>query len=340
MKGRVYGVDALRGLLACGVMLYHFLSWSNATLYYTYKVFFEALSIYIVETFFIISGFSLFYVYHNKGGISTYRDLKVFFLRRFYRIAPLFYTLLTAVVLIKLASPWLGITINRPLDAYLLGVNFTFLYGITNPADSLVVAGWSIGVEMTMYLLFPLMLLYVKDKMTSIKLLVLMLLAEALYQSVFLDQTIEFYKQWKEHTYFINHLSFFSSGFLVYFIFKDLKIPSVLPLLLIPLLLILFGFSTIEEYTIGIGRYLWLVLCTGVVILFSLIDVKNKLLIHLGDLIYSIYLCHFFVYQIISRIFESTIYIVLVSVVGTYILASILYKYIEIPMIRYGRRYG
>ncbi len=150
---RIEGVDALRGLLACGIMLFHYTSWNNNQFHAGYHEVLNVLAVLAVEMFFIISGFSLYFVYRERLG--SFKSIKQFFVRRFFRIAPLYYALLILVILIKLAASYYGVEVNRPLDYYLLATNFTFIFGFVWPPNSLLVGGWSIGVEMVMYLFFP-----------------------------------------------------------------------------------------------------------------------------------------------------------------------------------------
>ena len=63
---RVKGVDSLRGCLACGVMLYHLLSWTKPEFYVSHGEPLNTLATSFVEMFFVISGFSLFYVYFHR----------------------------------------------------------------------------------------------------------------------------------------------------------------------------------------------------------------------------------------------------------------------------------
>jgi len=85
---RVKGVDTLRGGLACGVMLYHMLSWTEPTFYLKHPILYKTLATTFVELFFVISGFSLFYVYLER--MNTKKSIGNFFIRRFFRIAPLY----------------------------------------------------------------------------------------------------------------------------------------------------------------------------------------------------------------------------------------------------------
>ena len=93
----------------------------------------------------------LSYGYRNKLG--DIERIIQFYIRRFYRIAPLFY--FSLLVWLTLNILFLG---TKPdLQTFIL--NITFLFGLVPGAhESLVWAGWSIGIEMLFYAIFPLLL--------------------------------------------------------------------------------------------------------------------------------------------------------------------------------------
>lgn len=139
--GHVTSVDAARGLLACCVMAFHGLS--NESI-----VSFENVGYYAVYAFFAISGFSLWISYHGK--LQTASDIRSYLLKRFFRIAPLYYlALIIRLSLYPLPPTWV-------LD---LPANITLLLGFYNPgASSLITGGWSLGIEFVFYLLLPILL--------------------------------------------------------------------------------------------------------------------------------------------------------------------------------------
>ena len=143
---RVHGVDALRGIAASGVVIIHaigicplgvpFYGWSTSYL------------VLGVPLFFIISAFSMSIAY--RTGIGDVGAARRYAIRRILRIAPLFYVMLVAwIVYYKhLGSPFPSFKT--------LFLNMSFLFGLVPSAQvSYVPAGWSIGVEMLFYALFP-----------------------------------------------------------------------------------------------------------------------------------------------------------------------------------------
>jgi peptidoglycan/LPS O-acetylase OafA/YrhL len=143
---RVLGWDLLRGLCAVAVASYHLLSWQEvATLH--------AWGSYGVYLFFVLSGASLAYTYAPRLQAGSFR-LGGFLGVRWMRLAPLYLLLMLLVV------PWKAQRTGWGADlAGQVLLNASFLFGFTDPAlQALLVGGWSLGIEVIFYLLFPLLL--------------------------------------------------------------------------------------------------------------------------------------------------------------------------------------
>jgi len=103
-----------------------------------------------VKLFFVLSGFSLCHsTIHSMGRPTWIRD---YLLKRFFRIAPLFYAMLAVWV----AYFWRHGSVPDIADV-LLNLTFTFNF-VPGRHESLVAAGWTIGVEMIFYCLLPVLL--------------------------------------------------------------------------------------------------------------------------------------------------------------------------------------
>lgn len=104
-----------------------------------------------VPLFFAVSAFSLAYGY--GGRLASAPQIRSFYVRRFFRIAPLYYLACIVQVLANLNFSWLA---THPLDVFLAS---TFLFNLSPPhVEGIALASWSIGVEMLFYLAFPLIL--------------------------------------------------------------------------------------------------------------------------------------------------------------------------------------
>ena len=140
-------IESLRGVAALMIVIYHLAELVKLPL--------PALLSFVpthfglgVPLFYALSGFVLAYGYADR--LDGRVHLRVFYTRRLFRILPLFYTLLAA----WLAVNWL-VWHSAP-DPKTLLLNLTFLFGLVpGQHESLVWAGWSIGIEMLFYLIFP-----------------------------------------------------------------------------------------------------------------------------------------------------------------------------------------
>lgn len=156
---RLRSFDFLRGLAILGVIAVHasqaFPSgskWLDGALAYGARG---------VQLFFFISALTMCYMWKKREGEAN--PIQNFYIRRFLRIAPLFWLTVPVYLLINGhgASYWAPEGISY--DLVLL--TMTFLHGFwPSSINSVVPGGWSIAVEMTFYVLFPLLILAVKDQ--------------------------------------------------------------------------------------------------------------------------------------------------------------------------------
>lgn len=167
--GRLEGVEVLRGFAATGVIFFH--TWSRAILQHQDQLIDRVLSYFAmgVPLFFAISAFSLLYGYHNR--IYDEYSLKRFYIRRFFRIAPLFYVLFLVYVIYA----WYGW--GRVYTWHEILANLTFTYQmIPSQYQSIVWAGWTIGIEWIFYMMFPLIAMISRSRTLTIALFVAFLI--------------------------------------------------------------------------------------------------------------------------------------------------------------------
>ena len=144
---RILGWDLLRGLCAVAVACYHLLLWQDVAALHSFGS-------YGVYLFFVLSGASLAYTYEasiRTHGFSFGRFLWV----RYLRLAPLYVVLMAVVLPWKLHKDGMSLELGV---TYLL--NATLLFGFYQPSThAVLVGGWSLGIEVIYYLLFPLLML-------------------------------------------------------------------------------------------------------------------------------------------------------------------------------------
>ncbi|PZQ45311.1 MAG: acyltransferase [Micavibrio aeruginosavorus] len=179
-------LDGLRGLAALWVLVGHL-------------CFFNQLHIplisspeFAVDLFILISGFLMYYhaaLRNNKEPMNVSSSWFLFWIRRFFRIAPLFYVALLIGFLIgpAIVDYWAALREagDKPLHLYKytdhsmanILSHVTFAFGLMpDYHDRSSLPDWSIGLEMQFYALFPFMFLAMQ-KWDKIKVTALMILA-------------------------------------------------------------------------------------------------------------------------------------------------------------------
>jgi peptidoglycan/LPS O-acetylase OafA/YrhL len=160
-------IDALRGWAIFGVM------WTHASIYYTPSLSPARQHWFTdgsrgVQLFYIISAFTLF-LSHEKRRHSATFPIAEFFVRRFFRIAPLFYLALGYYVWDEL---WHALPppAPTPLTWGTLLSTLTFTNGLF-PAwiNRMPRGGWSVAIEMSFYLIMPFIFTRIRDTHTALR---------------------------------------------------------------------------------------------------------------------------------------------------------------------------
>ncbi|MDE1171735.1 MAG: acyltransferase [Verrucomicrobium sp.] len=139
-KSHLPAIDALRAAASLAVVAVHCVAATGW--FYT-----GGAGPFAVDVFVVISGFLMAFL-HDFKKASLPRDVGRFYVRRFFRIVPLYYAALLLCLLLF------------PFSAADLLLRLSFLFGLS-PAhcDSITLLDWSLGLEMQFYLVFPLLFL-------------------------------------------------------------------------------------------------------------------------------------------------------------------------------------
>ncbi|QTO42196.1 acyltransferase family protein [Burkholderia latens] len=206
---RMPHLDALRGWAAFGVIITHAGiqiggSMPGSTTDFAYGV----------QLFYTLSAFMLFWTHYARH--ATERDeARNFYLRRFFRIAPLFWP----VVLI--ASAWLWITRDASapgpfhIASVLLFVNGFFPKFL----NSILNVEWSVATEMLFYAVMPLLLRYITTLERAVYLLIGSLVVGE-YATLWLVGHPALTKAFPPYAYFWfpNQMSSFAFGIVGFFL--------------------------------------------------------------------------------------------------------------------------
>ncbi|HKO94411.1 MAG TPA: acyltransferase [Polyangiaceae bacterium] len=341
---RLDALDALRGLMALAVAVYHHAVWTHvfpAGSRLSNSV--TVLGIHSVEGFFILSGFCFFHLY--RGRSFTRGELRSFHVKRFFRIAPLYY-LAFALTCALDQSP-------GPLGAARLAENLTLSFGLFHPNHSGVMGGWSIGVEYVFYLAFPL-LLWIARLRGGMLLMLLGLGALALfYNYVRVPATAEA-ARFNAYVLVPNHALLFVVGGALAALRARISLRLTGVRVLLGTLLIAAGFQLWLtpfydhfDMMMGHARVVCLAACSAVVLLCGLsrsgVGRALRPLVGLGELSYAVYLLHPLAWSLIQRagwLEGRPVALFVLGLTTTLALAALVHGLFERPLLRLGRRYA
>lgn len=208
---RFHTLDYLRGLSAFSILIFHFYLMNGITL--GADNFIQRMGFYGVSIFYILSGLTLYCIYHKKD-FSKSTVILDFFKKRVYRIFPLFIILTSFVYVIS----------NRQdLTSYFL--NITGLFSIFDYSNYIITGGWSIGNELAFYLIFPFVFLFRKDYILYVITFISFLLY-CYFSYYLIDVQKELSDNWKIYIHPLNQAFLFFVGMLLAKIFINRKVSN------------------------------------------------------------------------------------------------------------------
>jgi len=343
---RVESLDILRGLMALAVAFYHFTIWYPVFQPGRFMAYTAAkVGHYGVEGFFIISGFCFFHIY--GPGSFRGRGLMDFHIKRFLRIAPLYYL----AVALNLA---LGLAVGPQPTARMLAENATLTFGLFHPNHSLVLGGWSIGIEYVFYMVFPLLAWAAGRFRPFLALAALATVLLSVPYTLWWVPGATMAGDMKFHTYvqLANHGFLFFLGGLA----AQARARSGWRVTGLSFWLLAAGLALVfsryirnfyDHFVVmeGPPRYAFAFLCLGMVALFAFREFPDSRLkragIFLGEISYSVYLLHPFAQEALLRAFPGGLAPALGFGLGlalTLGLATLTHRWIERPAMAWGKR--
>ena len=300
---------------------------------------------YGVQGFFIISGFCFFYLYtpesFREGGLWK------FHLKRFLRIAPLYYVAVAANLI-------LGLGMGLHASTRFLWENATLTFGFFQPNHALVLGGWSIGIEYVFYLVFPLLVWASARFRPFLGLGALALLALSMHYTFFVVPQAPREANQNFHAYVEvgNHAFLFFLGGLVAQARLRFKwrLTSLSFLLLTGGLLAAFCLryrNFFDHFLImqGFPRYYFAFICLGLVAVFAFRDFPpspfKRAGVFLGEISYSVYLLHPFAQEALQHWAPRRLPPSLGFALGlltTLVMATLVHRWIERPAMALGKR--
>jgi peptidoglycan/LPS O-acetylase OafA/YrhL len=344
MPTRFEALDWLRGLMALSILFFHLGAFGYLGGPQDASTTLGRLGIYGVSVFFILSGLSMSIGYDRY--LTDMRSRVDFFVRRIFRIWPLLWL---SVICVAIPASIAG----KGFSLKLIAANITTLFGFIMPHAYINMGAWSIGNEMVYYALTPFFILaYQRSLWIGNAITMATVIIGGLFAFVILtpSQTLEV--QWRNYINPFNNMFLYCSGIALYYNFGNIVVYnwSKIPVITITTFLFLMYPATGDQITIvtGVHRVSLSVLSIAVVLAFykfapRLPLIMSKPLEQLGIATYGVYLLHPIVVTWLQKGFDAAaienpgLFVVLV-VVGTIALALVIFRYVEAPMIRVGRR--
>jgi peptidoglycan/LPS O-acetylase OafA/YrhL len=334
--------------MAFAVVVYHFVNWFPV---FTQGQFAadtaKKIGVYGVEGFFVISGFCFFYLYGAET--LTPRGMGSFHLKRFFRIAPLYYLAVGCNLLFGFVGG------GAPYTRRFLLENATLTFGLWHPSHSFLTGGWSIGIEYVFYLAFP-FLAWAAARWKPFLALAAVVALAASMPATFVQVPAaarEGNLNWHTYVHVMNHAFLFFLGGLVAqarLAFRA-RVGTLTFLVLGTALFLAFTLryrNFYDDFLImqGWPRYYFCLLCFAGVGLFAFYDFPDSPVKtagkFLGDVSYSVYLLHPLVKEGMTRLIPGlgTRLGFLLGLGLTLGLSALTFRFIEKPMMGLGRRLG
>jgi peptidoglycan/LPS O-acetylase OafA/YrhL len=292
MKQNIIGIHSLRGLAALAIVVFHTHGINNLPLPPS-MMFINNYFGLGVPLFFIISAFSLFYSTSSRIGQDGW--LSAYVIRRVMRVLPLFYAL------ILFNCVYIPVQFGVFLSPMAVAASMSFLYNLApGQHESVVWAGWTIGVEMLFYMVVPYLLVFVQSTGGAIAFLIAAVVCSAQFFKLY---TVGNYPPGYAYMSFLASIGVFAYGILAYFLFKRLsingpiswKITSVVTICVAIVGLLTIWKEPILTSYVGNRSLVWGPFFTLLVISQAITPValiSNRIFAYLGNLSFGLYLCH------------------------------------------------
>ena len=322
-------LDALRGIAALSVVLFHYTAKYREFFGHTFSEKLDLkLGFYGVALFFIISGFVIFMT------VNKVKSASEFVFKRFIRLYPTFWVCLIITflgvnfwnLLPKMETSWHDALLNLTMFYRILLV-FTEIKDVDG-------AYWSLLPELQFY--FLILLVYLSKQLNNIKLVALLWLTLIIIENFvfhirilgllmdlqfggFFIAGILFYKIAVEKENSIwNHL--FILATLIINILLYIKFKNDGAIFMIPLIYFIF-------YLFVYGKLSWL---------------NNKILLFLGAISYPLYLIHQNLGYSLIKQFEiwgyTSFYVVIFTILVFIFVGSLITFYVEKPILNHFRK--
>ena len=339
-------IDAVRGYAILGVIMIHTLTIVQPTNMYLQIL--ANKGKYGVQLFFIASAFTLFLSQQRRSEVGK----KKFFIRRFFRIAPMYY--LGIIIYLFLFKEvinsyngnfkYCGESVISVINVF---SNFIFINS-TTPfwCSTIVPGGYTISVEMIFYLIVPFLYSKIKTLDSAVKFLLasifLSFILSILLNKILVIDCNEL-KGVFMYSYFFKQLPIFFLGIIAFFIIEkqDFKLKNNTYLFVFVFVFVyaIWNMLLTKFHIVSLTAFLFLMLLSKT----PSRMLVNDVIAFVGKVSYSAYLIHFIVIYYLDifllkfNFSLSFMPFFITSAILTIFIANIFRHLIEIPFIKVGQ---
>src|SRR6266850_5677768 len=348
---RLGGMEALRCVAAVMIVIFHTVEIPHIAV----PSYLNVIKTHFgmgVPLFYTLSGFVLAYGYMESLG--TRNQIIQFYIRRFFRIAPLFYVMLgTWIVFGEIKWEHFSVSYSD------IALNLTLLFGLVPGRHvSIVWAGWSIGIEILFYIVFPVFAVLLTSIRSAVIALCISLLVSSMEFRALTSLNVGSYA----YMNLITQLPFFIGGILAYFVwrddnFKERRLLGSAMFIGVLLTAASMVYSrTVYTFLVAVpgvmgDLYIWVLVLAALIMSICYSPnpiVVNRVTRHLGQASFSMYLLHPLIIVVLAEIYsvmDRFLGVGLLGVAGRVLLtltvvsavASFSYVVIERPAVKLGR---
>ena len=315
---------------------------------------------YGVQLFFVASAFTLYISYNSRSKSEGEYTDRNFFIRRFFRISPMYYLAALVYAVICYFVP--RYNDNQALVIWKVVVNVFYINNlIPGTINYLPPGGWSVSVKMLFYLCLPFLFRKIRNFRAAVTWFLAITLASFIlkltirYLLIQLSIDYQNPENWFLYFWFPNQAPVFFLGFALYFAIQKYRIQTAVNAYtaLILSMLLMCSISRfmpeIDPYHILPEHIIVSVFFAVNIFLMSQYDFKifnNKFTRFLGEISFSLYLVHFIVVYVLADYFPlpSDPYpkyftLLALTIVISSIISKFTYEVIEVKGMKFGNSY-
>ena len=359
--GRIPELDGLRGIAILLVISFHYINNQlTSTESSIGRLLGKATSFgwVGVDLFFVLSGFLIGAILLKERRSKNF--FTTFYIRRFVRIVPNYYLAVTLFVIIG-AIPFFSGSIfltggnEIPWWSYYAMVHNIFMARVSTMGNLSMSVTWSIGVEEQFYIVFPFIVYFIKEKWLPALLFTVIVAASII--------RMQYHTWYPTYVLLPSRMDSIAFGILVAYYNRHINLTAFVRKYFIYFNLVLFLVVAVCAFLywrfddLFAIKHSLFALFFSVCLLFALTlkdslyarVLRNKMLVWIGTLSYSLYLFHCLILGLMHYLIGHNktiiiangrdIMISIAALITSVLFAWGIYKVFETPMVKLGKRY-